>query len=204
MSARMTAIAPAFGDPTRGAQRAFRAVLEALARPTRSYPIAGPAETPAPLAPAAAAVALTLCDEQTPVWLDAALTGTAAADWIVFHTGAPLVTAPRDAAFAFATGFATLPPLADFAQGTHEQPHLSTTVVVDVRGGTGNARFTATGPGIPDTAALEAAWASKDFAKQWQRNTAQFPLGVDLVLVGESTVQGLPRTTRLASIDGGN
>ena len=65
--------APGFADPTRDAQRAFRAVLDALAHPARSFPLAGPADPPAALGPGLAAVALTLLDEDCAVWLGGAL-----------------------------------------------------------------------------------------------------------------------------------
>ena len=65
--------APGFTDPTRDAQRAFRAVLDALAHPTCPYPVAGPAEPPAALGRGLAAVALTLLDEDCAVWLGGAL-----------------------------------------------------------------------------------------------------------------------------------
>ncbi|MFG1923060.1 phosphonate C-P lyase system protein PhnH [Cryptosporangium sp. NPDC048952] len=89
------------------------------------------ARPPAPLSAAAAAVAQTLCDEDTPVWLDRALAGSGAvAAWFAFHTGAPVVADHAEAAFVFATRFENLPPLAELAVGTAEEPHRSATVVL--------------------------------------------------------------------------
>ncbi|HEY0247678.1 MAG TPA: phosphonate C-P lyase system protein PhnH [Gryllotalpicola sp.] len=190
-------ITAGFADPTRDAQHAFRAVLEALARPTRRYPLAGPSAAPEALGRAAAAVALTLCDEQTPVWLDPALSAAGVREWFAFHTGARVVESPAAAAFAFASGLDALPPFADFAQGTHEAPHTSTTIVLDVRAARGDAAFRASGPGILGSAPLAATWADAGFLAQWRRNAEAFPLGIDLVLVAEDEVSGLPRTTRL-------
>jgi alpha-D-ribose 1-methylphosphonate 5-triphosphate synthase subunit PhnH len=197
---------PGFADPARDAQRAFRAVLDALAHPTRSFPLAGPADPPAALGPGLAAVALTLLDEDCAVWLGGALADDAeVADWLAFHTGARRVNAAGEADFLIA-GPAALPPLASLAPGTDEAPHLSATVVLDVRGSTGfpdavPARFCARGPGIDGTATLAAPWAADGFSAEWRRNTRIFPRGVDLLLVDDDTVAALPRTTCLTAAD---
>jgi alpha-D-ribose 1-methylphosphonate 5-triphosphate synthase subunit PhnH len=193
--------APGFADPTRDAQRAFRAVLNALANPTRSFPLTGPAEPPAALGPGLAAIALTLLDEDSAVWLGGALASDAeVASWLAFHTGARRVSDAAEAGFIIAAPEA-LPPLASLTIGTEEAPHLSATVVLDVRGCAGPTRFTAQGPGIDDTATLEAPWAPDRFADAWRRNTELFPRGVDLLLVDSETVSALPRTTRLTNVD---
>ena len=198
--------APGFADPARDAQRAFRAVLNAIAHPARSYPLAGPAEAPAALGRGLAAVALTLLDEDCAVWLGGALARDAEiAAWLAFHTGARRVDTAAAAGFVIA-GPDVLPPLASLALGTDEAPHLSATVVLDVRGGTGfpntgPARFTARGPGIDGAATLTAPWAPDGFADAWHRNTEVFPRGVDLLLVDEDTVTAVPRTTRLQAAD---
>jgi alpha-D-ribose 1-methylphosphonate 5-triphosphate synthase subunit PhnH len=188
--------APGFADPTRDAQRTFRAVLDALAHPTRPYPLAGPARPPAGLGPGLAAVALTLLDESCATWLGHLGTDTETAAWLGFHTGTRLVGDPAEAQFVVADP-AALPPLAALRGGTDEAPHLSATVLLDVRGAVGTARFRATGPGIDGSALLAAPWADADFLPRWTANHAGFPRGVDLLLVGEDTVAALPRTTRL-------
>ncbi|MGH3208097.1 MAG: phosphonate C-P lyase system protein PhnH [Trebonia sp.] len=202
---------PGFADPTPDAQRAFRAVLDALAHPTRSFPLAGPADPPAALGRGLAAVALTLLDEDCAVWLGGTLAHDAeVAAWLAFHTGVRRVTAAAEADFVIA-GPDALPPLASLAPGTDEAPHRSATVVLDIRGrtgfpstgfpSTGPARFCARGPGIDGAVTFAASWAADGFAGEWHRNTQVFPRGVDLLLVAEDTVAALPRTTRLTAAD---
>jgi alpha-D-ribose 1-methylphosphonate 5-triphosphate synthase subunit PhnH len=191
---------PGFADPARDAQRAFRAVLDALSHPTRRYPLAGPAEPPAALGRGLAAVALALLDEDCAVWLGGALgRDVEVASWLAFHTGVRRVGSAA-AGFIIADP-STLPPLDSLAPGTDEAPHLSATVVLDVRGCAGTARFTACGPGIAGTATLAAPWAADGFADAWRRNTGLFPRGVDLLLVEADSVTALPRTTRLIAFD---
>ncbi len=194
--------APGFADPTRDAQRAFRAILDALAHPARPYPVYGPAEPPDALGRGLAAVALTLLDEDCPVWLGGALGRDAeTVAWLAFHTGAGRAGDPAAASFVIA-GPDALPPLASLALGTDEAPHLSATVVLDVRASAsrepGPARFTARGPGIDGTATLAAPWAADGFIDAWERNAELFPRGVDLLLVDAGSVAALPRTTRLS------
>ena len=57
-----------FADPATDAAHAFRAVMEAMARPGTLREITG-ATPPAPLSPAAGAAILTLCDTDTPLHL---------------------------------------------------------------------------------------------------------------------------------------
>ena len=198
-SASLALPGPGFADPARDAQRAFRAVLDALAHPTRSYSLAGPAQPPAALGPGLAAVALTLLDDDCAVWLGGALGRDArTASWLAFHLGVRRVDDPAVAALVLAAPDA-LPPLGSLALGTDEAPHLSATVVLDVRGCAGAARFTARGPGIDGVATFPAPWAPEGFAAAWHRNAELFPRGVDLLLVDADTVTALPRTTRLTA-----
>jgi len=189
--------APGFADPTRDAQRVFRAVLDALSRPTRAVEVAGPAQAPAVLGAALAGVLLTLLDEECTAWLSGRFAGDPELDaWLAFHTGVRRTAHAATADFVLVDAPA-LPPLQELAQGSDEAPHRSATVVLDVRGSTGASRWVATGPGIDGSAVLDAPWAGAAFPAQWRRNTEGFPRGVDLLLVATASVTGLPRTTRL-------
>jgi alpha-D-ribose 1-methylphosphonate 5-triphosphate synthase subunit PhnH len=175
-------------------------VLDALSHPTRRYPLAGPAEPPAALGRGLAAITLALLDEDCTVWLGGPLGRDAdVASWLAFHTGVrPAISVAADFAIADPS---TLPPLDSLALGTDEAPHLSATVVLDIRGRAGTARFTARGPGIAGTATFAAPWAPDGFLETWRRNTGLFPRGVDLLLVDADSVTAVPRTTRLSTAD---
>ncbi|QDL91866.1 phosphonate C-P lyase system protein PhnH [Paroceanicella profunda] len=175
-----------FGDTARDAARAFRAVLDAMARPGTLHTLAGVAP-PAPLPVASGAVALTMCDPETPVWLAPSLATPQVEGWLRFHTGAPL--APRDEAmFAFG-GWEEMLPLDDFAIGTAEFPDRSATLVVSLPelAATG-ARLT--GPGIREAAAL-----SLPETAAFARNALLYPLGLDFIFTCGSRLAALPRTT---------
>ena len=97
-----TAIEGGFGDLVLDGQKVFRATMDALANPGTIRSLGATAQPPAPLTQELAAIALTLCDHDSPVWLDATLAvEPVVADWLRFHTGAPIVTEPADAMFAF-------------------------------------------------------------------------------------------------------
>ncbi|MBF4622912.1 phosphonate C-P lyase system protein PhnH [Clavibacter sp. VKM Ac-2872] len=193
--------APGFPDPTRGAQAAFRALLDALAHPTRVHPIAGPTEAPAGLGAGLGAVALTVLDEESALWLDPRRAADAeVVSWLTFHTGVRIVADAADAVFVLADP-ASLPPLAELAAGTDEEPHRSATVLVDVRDASGSLRVRAEGPGIDGHAIADAPWADDAFLDAWRANGRRFPRGVDLLLVDAGSVAGLPRTTRLRAVD---
>jgi alpha-D-ribose 1-methylphosphonate 5-triphosphate synthase subunit PhnH len=88
--------ATAFPAPVLASQAAFRALMDAFARPGTVKPLTPAAAAPSPLSATAAAVALAMLDYETPVWLDAALAQPPqVADWIRLHAGARVTSDPR-------------------------------------------------------------------------------------------------------------
>jgi alpha-D-ribose 1-methylphosphonate 5-triphosphate synthase subunit PhnH len=185
----------AFGNPVFDSQRTFRELLQAMARPAspRALPILPP--SPAPIAPAAMAILLTLCDATTSVWLQQPQ--REAVEHLRFHAGLRLVEQPQDADFALITDAASMPPLTSFARGDMRYPDRSASLIVQVAGfrSEGGAHFA--GPGIRETESLAIDGLPWDFWQQRAALAVQLPLGIDLYFVAAQHVVALPRTTRL-------
>ena len=191
----MTAILQqGFADLARDSQRVFRAAMKAMARPGSIVAIDAALTAPEPLAPGAAALALSLCDFETPLWLDPALSTEAVRDYLRFHTGAPIVAAPDKAAFAFFAGPLRDFDLAAFSLGSFEYPDRSTTLIVQVRSLTSGRGWRLTGPGVDDEALLEVDPVRKDFVACRQALRPLFPRGLDFIFVADTHVAALPRT----------
>jgi alpha-D-ribose 1-methylphosphonate 5-triphosphate synthase subunit PhnH len=186
------------GEPVFAAQSGFRAIMNAIARPGSLSPIAPAADGPAPLSGEAASVALTLFDHDTPVWLDAVLSGTPdIAAWLRFRTGAPIVAEPGEAAFALIGDPARMPPFEVFNPGTGDYPDRSTTLVLQVAEFGQGEMLVLTGPGIRNEAAFAAVPLPADMAGRIAANRSLFPRGVDLLFVAPGQVAAVPRSVRL-------
>lgn len=178
-----------FAEPVVEAQRCFRVLLDATARPGSIHPAGTGLIAPRPLESAAAAVLLTLLDGETPLWLAPGL--HAARPWLVFHCGAVCVADPTIAAFVATDA---LPDLARLCAGSHEVPEAGATVIVQVRAlGTGR-RYRLRGPGLRDQSVLSVDGLPAAFASIWADNHARFPRGVDLILCAGSRLAALPRS----------
>lgn len=188
-------LAAGFADPVHDAQHTFRVALQAFARPTVPQPLSTDALGAPTLPDPAAALLLALSDQTTPVWIDERLDGEGIGAWLAFHTGAPRAVGPAEAAFAVAADSRSLPPFEAFHVGTDLDPHLSTTIIA-IAGAGATIDVTADGPGFPAPAAWRAPLTA-DAIEGWAANTAAFPSGVDLLLVDDRAITGLPRTTRL-------
>ncbi len=182
-----------FADQPADAAHAFRAIMQAMARPGTIHAVTG-ARPPAPLSVAAATALLTLCDRTTPLFLGASHDTAEVRAWVTFHCAAPLAGA-GDAAFALGTWDA-LTPTDRFRIGDPEYPDRAATLIVElpalIRSGATLTGATLTGPGIRDTAALPlpdpAAFAA---------NHARFPLGWDAILTCGDRVAAVPRSTAI-------
>lgn len=190
--------AGAFADPVFAAQSVFRSLMDGFAQPGTIKRLAATSTPPAPLTTAAGAVALTLCDHDTPVWLTPALAKSAVPQWIAFHTGASVTTSKTEARFAFIEKAATFPGFDQFSLGTQEYPDRSTTLVIEVEALTGGKLLTAKGPGIKDETEIAVKGLPDVFLEFWTANRTIFPRGVDLVLTAGDELLCLPRTTRLS------
>ncbi|MDR3536252.1 MAG: phosphonate C-P lyase system protein PhnH [Acetobacteraceae bacterium] len=192
----MSGLSPGFADPVADAQSCFRAVLDAMSRPGRLRRIAG--LTPAaPLGHAAAALLMTLVDQETPLWLDPEAAGARA--WIEFHCGAPLVEDAGAAMFAFALARPGLPmpDLTSLCAGTHESPETAATLILQLPALGSGRRWRLSGPGLRTPEVLQADGLPADFAVRWQHNHGQFPCGVDLILCAGDTLTALPRSVMI-------
>ena len=199
----MTTIAelpPGFADKVLSAQSTFRSVMDAMARPgavQRIVPMAGKA---GPTTRGTAAIALTLFDHDTPLWLDARMSDSSdVLKWLKFHTGAPVVQDTSIASFALISNGGALPSLERFALGTNEYPDRSTTVIIQVDALDAGPSFELRGPGIDGVATLRASIKPFDLFERLRINEALFPRGIDVVLVADEAVVAIPRTTRIVS-----
>jgi len=191
-----------FADPVFNAQTVFRAIMDAMARPGSVQPLPALARPPAPLSATSGAVALALCDNDTPLWLDPALhTSSAIGSWLGFHTGAPLANTPADAHFAFVATPAEMMALDGFAQGTQDYPDRSTTLILQVSDLVSGAPFLLEGPGIETSAVIAPAQMPRHFIEQWKQNNKRFPRGVDIILATSLGIACLPRITRIKTTE---
>jgi alpha-D-ribose 1-methylphosphonate 5-triphosphate synthase subunit PhnH len=186
-----TLLAPGFADPVLDAQGSFRALLDAMARPGRIATLPALPEAPEGLEPAAACVALALCDVDTPVWLDDAARGAAA--WLRFHCGCRIFHDAAAASFVFAMRAA--PAMAALDAGDNQYPDRSATLVLSVTSFGMGVALRLSGPGIDGAVIVEVAGLPESFIADRAANRQKFPRGVDCVLVSGCQALCLPRTT---------
>ncbi len=198
----ITELPAGFADKVLAAQSTFRSVMEAMARPGSVQRIRTTAGTPAPMMRGTAAIALTLFDHDTPVWLDGAMAATSeVAKWLKFHTSAPVIADSSVSSFAVIGDAQNLPPLDRLALGSNEYPDRSSTLILQVDSLAAGPAYELTGPGIDGAAVLQAKIPAS-LLEQLAVNATLFPRGIDVVLVHDDAIVAIPRTTRLAAHGG--
>ncbi|MBP2442930.1 phosphonate C-P lyase system protein PhnH [Rhizobium leguminosarum] len=201
MGLKTEALTGGFADPVFHAQSVFKMLMDGMARPGTIQTVRPDVAPPVPLGVAAGAIALTLCDHDTSVWLSQGLTKSAVPEWLGFHTGAPLTTEKAEARFAFTEAGTALCPFSLFASGTQEYPDRSTTLIIgltDLEGGRGLALM---GPGIKSVTEIAPVGLPETFLRLWTENRALFPRGIDIVLTSGERFLCLPRTTKITATE---
>ncbi len=186
-------LAGGFPDPVFDAQRTFRAVLDALARPGLAQQAGAGLAPPAGLDAATYAIALALFDAETFVWLSPALRVEPAIESLRFHCGCPLIGEQGAAGFALVAA-EDKPVLSGFAAGEDRYPDRSATVVWQLPALAGGEPVGLTGPGVDGEVWIAPRGLPAGFWAQWAANHALYPLGVDLLLVTGENMIGLPRS----------
>jgi len=192
-----------FADKVLSAQSTFRSVMDAMARPGSVQRITAVAGAPDTMMRGTAAIALTLFDHDTPIWLDSRMSAAPdVAKWLKFHTSAPVIADSSISSFALIGNPRELPSLDRFALGSNEYPDRSTTLILQVESLTQGPAIELRGPGIDGTAILQAAIQPQDLFERLEINVTLFPRGVDVVLVHDDAIVAIPRTTRVLARGG--
>lgn len=197
VAAQSDTLLPGYADPVTDCQRAFRAVLDAMARPGTVVAFEGPPEPPEGVSGTVAGLLLTLCDAATAVWLEPRLAVGPLSSYLRFHTGAPLCADPAEAAFAVLAPSASALPLDALPAGTPDYPDRSATVIVEVDGFGNGVTVRLAGPGIESETGISVVGLPNGFWPAMQRNATRFPLGIDVILAGPGAVATLPRSSRI-------
>jgi alpha-D-ribose 1-methylphosphonate 5-triphosphate synthase subunit PhnH len=193
----MAELPAGFADKVLSAQTTFRSVMDAMARPGSVQRVTVAVGTPPHLMRGTAAIALTLLDHDTAIWLDPLLAETAeVTKWLRFHSGAPVIADPSVADFALVSEASALPALDRFSFGSNEYPDRSTTLVLQVESLARGLPYQLRGPGIDGSAMLHANIRPADLFERLAINAALFPRGIDVVLVADDMIVAIPRTTR--------
>ena len=191
-----------FADKVLSAQSTFRSVMDAMARPGSVRRISVAAAAPAPMMHGTAAIALTLFDHDTSIWLDGSMSATPEiGKWLKFHTSAPVIADAATSSFAVVGNANDIPPLDRLALGSDEYPDRSTTLILQVESLTSGPAWQLTGPGIDGATVLQATIPA-NLIEQLAVNNTLFPRGIDVVLVHDDAIVAIPRTTRLAAHGG--
>lgn len=187
----------AFADPARESQAVFRVAMAALSRPGSVHALTPSVRPPHPLRATTAALILTLCDFETPLWLDPCLArAPEVVQFLRFHSGAACIEPPEQAAFAVVCDAFAMPPLAAFRQGDLAYPDRSTTVIIEVE------RFEPSpwrlsGPGVRGQMPFGASPLPPGLLAELADNRSRFPLGIDLFLAAPDAVAALPRSLHI-------
>jgi alpha-D-ribose 1-methylphosphonate 5-triphosphate synthase subunit PhnH len=183
-----------FSDTVHQSQQAFRSVLQALSRPGLPLTLGAAIEGVA-LQPAMAHVLLTLTDDDTPVWWQQP--DEQAAQWLRFHTSAPVALMPDQGAFAVITRPQNFPGLDRFLTGSSVSPECSTTLLIEVTSFETGPALQWSGPGLLEPITVCVGGLGAHFWTQWRDNVISFPQGVDVIFCCSDRVMGLPRTTHV-------
>ncbi|MBK1781933.1 phosphonate C-P lyase system protein PhnH [Advenella sp. WQ 585] len=184
---------PAFDNPVSGSQQSFRLALKAMAEPGLPYELRL-VETLDTLAPASYALALTLLDSDTAVWLSPALDTPAIRANLAFHCACPVVEQPQDADFALMLAAET-GVIASLNAGTDRDPELSCTALIQLDSFEGGLPTLWQGPGI-ETQRQLCLPVDKAFWQIRQAVTA-FPCGIDMFFIAGEQIMALSRSTQV-------
>jgi alpha-D-ribose 1-methylphosphonate 5-triphosphate synthase subunit PhnH len=136
MAVDLSLVCKGFDDPVKDSQRSFRTILNALSQPGTVGQLDAMSlnQAPSTWTEAMWAVAMTLLDGDTRVWLSPSLATPVALASLQFHTSCPISQKPGEADFVFVGHPIEQPDWSSLRQGEAEFPDLSATVVLQVPG----------------------------------------------------------------------
>ena len=156
-----------------------------------------PPSPPPGLCAATAAIAASLFDQDTRVWLSASADCKAVRTYLRRHTQSLQVAEPMLADFAVIACLGERAPLGSFFCGTHAFRDRSTTLIVQVDGIERDGPWRLTGPAFRGETRLGVKGLGEKFLCEWALNARLHPRGVDVLLACGARCCYLSRTTRI-------
>ena len=200
-------ILPGFTDPGSDSSLIFRSVLDAMAKPGKICMPNCNIEPPGRFDAMACAIALTLCDMETPIWLSEDVWSDAVLNHLIFHTGVRLARDPSEAKFVFVGPGQRkrMDMLRRLCLGEDAYPDRSATLIMMVHTIDNSADILLKGPGISNGRTISVAPIDGSFWQWRQEIEMLFPLGVDVLFTSNESIMALPRSTRVTRCqqDGG-
>lgn len=196
-AAGMESLCTPFSDPGNQSATTFRKILDALSRPGRVVSFSYRGDSPTGLNPNTFAVAQTLFDHDTKVFISPHYAETAVKTNISFHCSASVTRKIEAADFAIMSIDEAADLLPQLPVGVPDYPDSSATAIIEIDTLTsGKTSTLLSGPGIDGATALPMDIASP-LSDVLRSNSALYPLGVDILFVHAEAFIGLPRSTRL-------
>ena len=197
-----TSIASAgFIDPATDAAGVFRAMLEAMARPGRIQRLPTALAAPAALGSEVAQLVLTLCDFDTPLWLDPAYATAESWAYLRFHAACPVAATIEEAAFLVVAPANVAPVLPRCRIGTAEYPDRSASLIIPLEAISEGPDVRLSGPGIEREHRLSVAPSPAGLWSALIANQQHFPLGCDCFLAAPGHIAAIPRSTRIELVE---
>jgi alpha-D-ribose 1-methylphosphonate 5-triphosphate synthase subunit PhnH len=168
-------------------QQVFRGLMEVMSRPGKIINLAVLSDNASP----ARALLATLLDAEVNLCDHHALLDES--DWPLLQTEKVAVEHAR---YILCRGESTI----DFEPmlGELSSPEHSATIVLVVENlSEGSNHLSLRGPGVKSEISVKIAGLNRDWLTQREQWISSFPLGVDLLLVDDSQLMALPRTTKI-------
>lgn len=181
-----------FTDNIHTPQQHFRRILHAMSEPGTLVDLEQ-VPTWEPLNAASVGVLLTLCDQNTPVYMSPNLAQDDTTAALQFHTHAAVAGAEK-AQFVFVQAGEF--NAAAYTHGNEIYPEQSATVVVQVDSLTGGTPLRLTGAGI-QTEKTIAPVLSDALLDYYRTQGQRYPLGIDTILTSGAQLIAIPRSTRV-------
>ena len=196
---RNAADATGFENSEIGSAIVFRKVVEAMSGPGSIHTPRIALNPPVGLNAMTCAMVLTLCDMDTPLWIQPCRHRESIRRYVSFHTGSPIASDVQEATHVIVRSPVCENVLENLAIGTEAYPDRSATVLMMVDEFQGRKLISLKGPGIDGSARLAVIPVNGMFWEWRKRMEGLFPLGVDILFGSEYSLSRLPRSTVIST-----
>lgn len=178
-----------FSENSINSSIAFRSLVNATSYPGRYFQI-NKLNKPSLLSNAAATILITLCDNESNVYLSKEYNTEEVRNWLIFNTGA-IVSNKKNADFVIGT-WESLLPLNEFKIGAPEYPERSATLIVEETKYK-KVKCSIDGPGIKNKLHIDLP-----NPELFIENNNLYPLGLDFYFTNDLDILSIPRSTKIS------